>query len=401
MNSASPCELEALGLVTALGSGLERNLPRLIAGDTDGLVSQSGLLPDRDLLVGAVTDALPQVPDELSAHRCRNNQLALRALAQMRPAVDAAIARFGPARVAVVAATSTSGSAETAAAVREKIETGQLPRAFHYAQFEHGGLASFLAAYTGAGGPAYTVSTACSSSAKALVSARSLLRLGICDAVIAGGIDTLTPLTACGFTALEAISPQRSNPFSRNRRGLNLGEAAALFLLTRGTGGIQLRGGGESSDHHHMSAPDPSGGGAENAMRAALLDAQARADEILYLNLHGTGTPLNDAMESRAVEHVLGLQVPCSSTKPLIGHTLGAAGAVEIAFCWMLLESERRGEIALPPHVFDGERDSELPAIRLVGRGESVRVRGRRLLMSSAFGFGGNNCTVVLERMGA
>ena len=398
MNSANPCALEAVGLVTALGSSLESNLTGLITGDTSGLVSRAGLLPDRELLVGAVTDVLPPIAIEFARDRCRNNQLALLALWHIRSAVDAALARFGPERIAVVVATSTSGTAETGLAVKQKLANGRLPREFHYAQFEHGGLARFLAAVVGAEGPAYTVSTACSSSAKALVSARSLLRLGVCDAVIAGGVDSLCALTACGFTALEAIAPERSNPFSANRRGLNLGEAAALFLLTRASDGIQLRGAGESSDHHHMSAPDPSGAGAERAMRAALLDAQASSDEILYLNLHGTGTPLNDAMESKAVERVLGLEVPCSSTKPLTGHTLGAAGAMELGFCWLLLTSEQRSEMALPPHIFDGERDRELPAIKLWAPGAALGVRGRRLMMSNAFGFGGNNCTVILER---
>jgi 3-oxoacyl-[acyl-carrier-protein] synthase-1 len=401
MSLGRTCELEAVGLASALGAGVARNYARAVAGDTSGLVPRAGLLTGRDLLVGAVTEPLPELAAEHARWSCRNNRLALLALNQVRHAVDSALSRFGPERVAVVAGTSTSGIAETGAAVRQWVERQSLPRGFHYAQFEHGGLASYLAAASGAAGPAYTVSTACSSSAKALLSARSLLGVGLCDAVIAGGIDTLAPLTAEGFSALEAIAPQRTNPFSKNRRGLNLGEAAALFVLTRGKGGIQLRGGGESSDHHHMSAPDPTGGGAERALRAALADADARADEVLYLNLHGTGTPLNDAMESRAVDRVLGRGVPCSSTKPLTGHTLGAAGALEIALCWLVLEHEHRGELALPPHVYDGERDPELAPIRLVQDGERVVARGRRLAMSSAFGFGGNNCTVVLERLGA
>lgn len=401
MTHARPCELEAVGIVTALGAGVARNYARMIAGDVSGVVPRPGFVPGAELLVGEIRDALPELPEVHAGFRCRNNRLALLALNQIRHAVDAALWRFGPERVGVVVGTSTSGIAETGEAVRQLLERGALPASFHYGQFEHGGLSTYLALASGAAGPAYTVSTACSSSAKALVSARSLLTLGVCDAVIAGGIDTLAPLTAAGFGALEAISPARSNPFSKNRRGLNLGEAAALFLVSRGPGGIQLRGAGESSDRHHMSAPDPTGGGAERAMRAALEDADARGDEILYLNLHGTGTPLNDAMESRAVERVLGLDVPCSSTKPLTGHTLGAAGAAEIAFAWLILEHERRGEFALAPHVFDGERDPELAPIRLAGPGESVLARGRRLVMSNAFGFGGNNCSVVLERMGA
>jgi len=401
MTLARPCELETVGLVTALGAGVGRNYARMIAGDVSGIVPRSGLVPRAELLVGEIREALPELAETHAGFRCRNNRLALAALNQIRHAVDAALWRYGPERVGVVVGTSTSGIAETGDAVRQQIERRSLPAGFHYQQFQHGGLASYLALSSGAAGPAYTVSTACSSSAKALVSARSLLALDICDAVIAGGIDTLAPLTAAGFGALEAISPARSNPFSRNRRGLNIGEAAALFLVSRGPSGIQLRGAGESSDHHHMSAPDPSGGGAERAMRRALEDAGARGEEILYLNLHGTGTPLNDAMESRAVERALGHDVPCSSTKPLTGHTLGAAGAAEIAFAWLILEHERRGELALAPHVFDRERDPELAPIRLVEPGENVLPRGRRLVMSNAFGFGGNNCSVVLERMGA
>jgi 3-oxoacyl-[acyl-carrier-protein] synthase-1 len=205
-------------------------------------------------------------------------------------------------------------------------------------------------------------------------------------------------MTARGFFALEAVAMDRTNPMSRNRRGLNLGEAAVLFVMARERGGIQLAGGGESSDAHHMSAPSPDGSGAEAAMRAALAQAGARADEILYVNLHGTGTPLNDSSESAAVHRVFGADVPCSSTKPRVGHTLGAAGALEAAFCAMTLESERDGELALPPHDWDRERDPELAPLRLAGPGETARARGRRLALSNGFGFGGNNCTLVLER---
>lgn len=394
-----PCSLEALGVVCALGTSVDEVLPRLVEGDSGRLVSRSGLLPDRSLLVGAVQSAPPEIRSELARFACRNNALASMALSQIRGEVEAAIGRFGPARIGVVVASSTSGVAEAGDAVGAMLRSGRLTDSFHYVQLEHGGLAAFLAVCLGAGGPAYTVSTACSSSAKALVSARSLLRLGICDAVIAGGVDSLCPLTARGFTALEAIAPERSNPFSRNRRGLNLGEAASLFLLTRKPGGIQLRGVGEACDHYHMSAPDPEGLGAERAMRSAMQDARAEAGEVQYVNLHGTGTPLNDAMESRAVARVLGVDVPCSSTKPLTGHTLGAAGALEIAFCWMLLNEKGHGEIRLPAHVWDGLRDPELAPIHLVEHGETAGASARHLVMSNAFGFGGNNCTVILERL--
>src|SRR5262249_48397823 len=153
-----------------------------------------------------------------------------------------------------------------------------------------------------------------------------------------------------------------------------------------------------SSEAHHMSAPDPSGAGAEAAMREALADAGLSPDAIAYLNLHGTGTPLNDKMECLAVERVFGTSLPVSSTKPLVGHTLGAAGALEAAFCWLMLERSRGGLLELPPHCWDGVRDPELPALPFVEKGASVRPGPVLRAMTNSFGFGGNNCTLVLER---
>ena len=185
---------------------------------------------------------------------------------------------------------------------------------------------------------------------------------------------------------------------SRNRRGLTLGEGAALFLLTRDGAGIELLGVGESSDAYHMSAPDPDGRGAESAMRSALEDARLAPEDVCYLNLHGTGTPQNDAMESRAVVRVFGEALPCSSTKPLVGHALGAASALEAAFCWLALERVRDGWLTLPPHVFDGERDPELPSLHLVGVSEAIPVGPHVVVASNSFGFGGSNCTLLLGR---
>jgi 3-oxoacyl-[acyl-carrier-protein] synthase-1 len=203
-------------------------------------------------------------------------------------------------------------------------------------------------------------------------------------------------LTANGFTALQAVSDCPSNPFSANRSGFNLGEAAALFLLTGAPDGIQLLGVGESTDAHHMSAPHPEGIGAEVAMRAALEDAALVPDRIAYLNLHGTGTPLNDAMESKAVARVFDSSPPSSSTKPVFGHTLGASGALELAVCWLMLQARSDDEMLLPPHCWDGVPDPEIPPLRLVGRGERVPAAKPVALMSNSFGFGGNNCTLIV-----
>jgi 3-oxoacyl-[acyl-carrier-protein] synthase-1 len=382
----------------ALGTGLAEIWPRLVEGDRSGLARRDDLVPGQTGWYAPARGELPEMPAALAEYRCRNNQLALSALEQIRAPVDAAIAEFGAERVGVVVGSSTSGFSRAEEAFRERARTGELPPWFSLAQIEFGGLAEFVARAAGAEGPRQAPSTACSTGAKALLSARGLLDLGFCDAVIAGAVDTLCRLTANGFAALHAVAPRPTNPMSVNRDGLTLGEGAALFLVTRDADGIQLLGGGESSDAHHMSAPHPEGRGAERCMRAALADAGLEAAEIAYLNLHGTGTPQNDAMESAAVARVLGTSVPCSSTKPLVGHSLGASGAIEAGFCWLILDRRDRpdGALRLPPHCFDGERDPALAPLALVSAGERVRVRPPAALMTNSFGFGGSNCALVL-----
>jgi 3-oxoacyl-[acyl-carrier-protein] synthase-1 len=393
-----PCRLSALGVVNALGVGADEVWSRLLDGEPSRLVDRDDLAPERVLHVGAVNDPLPRVPARLAKYDCRNNAMVLAALAQIELPIARAIREHGAERVGVVMGTSTSGVGDAEAAIRHEVESGGLTPTFDYAQLEFGGLAFFAAEYLGVRGPAYSLSTACSSGARALASARSLLALGVCDAVVAGAADTLCGLTATGFTALSAVCDGVTNPCSKNRAGLTLGEGAAVFLVEPGPGGVQLYGVGESSEAHHMSAPDPSGAGAEAAMRGALADAGLAADAIAYLNLHGTGTPLNDAMECLAVERVFGRALPVSSTKPLVGHTLGAAGAIEAAFCWLVLDRCASGSLLLPPHWWDGERDPELPALHLVPKGETAAAGTAPRVMTNSFGFGGNNCTLVLGR---
>jgi 3-oxoacyl-[acyl-carrier-protein] synthase-1 len=280
------------------------------------------------------------------------------------------------------------------AAIRHRERTGHLAKEFEYDQFEFGGTAGFVAHLLEIGGPAYTISTACSSSARALASARGLIDLGICDAVITGASDSVCGLTSNGFSALQVVSDEIVNPCSVNRSGLTLGEGSAVFLAVRGRGGVELLGVGESSEAYHMSAPDPSGEGAERAMRGALLDAGLAPEEIAYLNLHGTGTTLNDAMECAAIARVFEEPPPCSSTKPMVGHTLGAAGAMEAGFCWLMLRDASDGKMKLPPHAYDGQPDPALPQIALTGIGAQAPVGP---VMSNSFGFGGNNCTLILS----
>lgn len=386
--------LSSLGMVNALGDDLDVVWRRLSAGD-GGLVEDDALWPGRRVRVGRVTAALPALPDDLSDYECRNNRLAQSALRGIEPSVHAAVRRFGKDRVGVVAGSSTSGVGETETAFGIWRRTGALPADFRYVKHELGGLAEFVARALKVGGPRYTVSTACSSGAKVFAAGRALIRMGVCDAVVVGGADSLCSLTVRGFGALESLSDDVCQPLSRNRKGLNIGEGAAFFLMERGTAGVSLLGVGESSDAHHMSAPEPEGMGAQAAMEAALRDAACGPADVAYVNLHGTATPHNDRMESLAVHRVLP-GVPVSSSKPLTGHALGAAGALEVAFCWMALSRAEGGRAPLIPHLWDGVRDEALPALPVALSGDRTKVGQRLVFLSNSFGFGGNNCAVLL-----
>ncbi|MDP3979090.1 MAG: beta-ketoacyl-[acyl-carrier-protein] synthase family protein [Pseudomonas sp.] len=399
-----PGYLNALGLICALGQGKQAVADALFAGDASGMRAQDGWVSGRSLTVGAVTAELPPLPSAMQASFSRNNQLLLAAALQIEPQIRAVIDQYGGARVGVVLGTSTSGIHEASQAIARFVHEGVLPADYRYAQQEIAAPATFLAEWLGLSGPAYCLSTACTSSARALLSAQRLLQQGICDAVLCGGVDSLCRLTLNGFTALEAVAAERCNPFSLNRRGINIGEAAALFVMTRtppsqaaaaGTERpIALLGGGASSDAHHISAPHPEGLGAQQAMRKALAAAGVSAEEIDYLNLHGTATQHNDAMESLAVQAVFPHGVPCSSSKPLSGHTLGAAGALEAAFCWLTLSAHNRDR-RLPPHLWDGQADPQLPRLQLVDGQVAVARRPHRL-MSNSFAFGGSNLSLIL-----
>ncbi|MEZ3134652.1 beta-ketoacyl-[acyl-carrier-protein] synthase family protein [Stutzerimonas kunmingensis] len=390
--------LNALGVICALGSGKAEVAERLFAGDTSGMQVHPQPVAGRRLPVGAARCALPALPCDDPRHATRNNQLLLAAALEIESDIQTAISRYGQNRIGVVLGTSTTGIQEAAQGIAGLLHDGAFPPGYHYAHQELAAPASFLGEWLQLAGPCYSISTACTSSARALLSAKRLLDAGLCDAVLCGGVDSLSDLTLQGFSALEATSETLCNPFSRNHNGINIGEAAVLFLMTRDTDGeadIALLGGGASSDAHHISAPDPDGRGALSAMRQALARANCTPEQIAYLNLHGTATPHNDAMESVAVAALFPHGVPCSSSKPLTGHTLGAAGALEAAFCWLSLSPLNPGQ-QLPPHRWDGEPDPALPALLLVAAGTRMNPTRPRRMMSNSFAFGGNNISLIL-----
>lgn len=385
------CYIAAYGLISALGEGRDASAEALLAWQAEGSTPltrhNQTLLDGRLTPVGRVEGALPEIPAAFASYASRNNRLLLAALAQIRPALDKALAEFGPARVGLVLGTSTAGIGEAELAIAAARRGEAIPPAFDYRQQELGSPSEFLARYLGLEGPAYTISTACSSSARAFISGQRMLAAGLVDAVIVGGADSLCGLTINGFDSLESLSGTLCQPFDNGRQGINIGEGAALFLLSKQPAPLALLGAGESSDAWHISAPHPDGVGAEAAMQMALAQAGIAPDQVGYINLHGTATRLNDAMESQAVHRLFGDKVPCSSTKPLTGHTLGAAGAIEAALACLLLER------ALPlPIQRVTTADPALAPIRLVSG--ATRLAAPRIL-SNSFAFGGNNVSLL------
>jgi 3-oxoacyl-[acyl-carrier-protein] synthase II len=262
--------------------------------------------------------------------------------------------------------------------------------------------ADAIAAVFACNGPRLTVSTACSSGANALGIASDWIRQGRAAAVLCGGTDSLCRMTYSGFNALQALDARPCRPFDVDRAGLSLGEGAAMMVLEdeaharrRGARVLgELVGYGVSGDAHHLTQPRPDGAGAVLAMRRALENAAVNADEIDYINAHGTGTPLNDVIETRAVKALFGgraYRIPISSTKSAIGHTLGAAGALEAVASLLAL---RAGFV--PPTVTLENPDPECDLDYVPKRARAAELR---TVLSNSYGFGGNNTSLVLRRV--
>ncbi|EMJ2324390.1 beta-ketoacyl-[acyl-carrier-protein] synthase family protein [Salmonella enterica] len=385
--------ISAIGMINALGNKVAEVAANLTRGVSPGMRPRAGwLLGFPEAVLGGVDAELPPIPDSFSAHRTRNNQLLLAALAQIQPQVDEAIARYGRDRIAVVMGTSTSGLNEGDAHVNLSLNQQPSPH-WQYPQQELGDPSRFLNRWLGLAGPAFTLSTACSSSARAIISGRRLIEAGLADVAIVGGSDTLSRMPVNGFNSLESLSPTLCQPFGRDRSGITIGEGAALMVLTREPQPIALLGVGESSDAWHISAPHPHGEGAIRAITQALNDAGLQPDDVGYINLHGTATPLNDQIESRVVHDLFGERVPCSSTKHLTGHTLGAAGITEAAIATLILQMQ----LPLPPQDFNrGEIDPTLPACGVLREAQPL---ARPVILSNSFAFGGNNASILLGRV--
>jgi 3-oxoacyl-[acyl-carrier-protein] synthase I len=407
ISSGAPV-LSALGICCALGTSKQQVWQAAIAGSRAGMVWRDDLLlAGQPVVVGAVTESLPDFAPAFAAVYSRNNHLAYCAWLQIQAEVASARALYGADRIAVVIGSSTSGIAEGEQALELRLQQGEWPAGYDYQKQEMVAPANFIAQLSKVTGPAYVISTACSSSARALISARNLLRAGLADAVIVGGVDSLCRMTLQGFAALESIAAGYCQPFGAARDGINIGEGAALFLMEREPDVvdpsaietarnplIRLAGVGAAADAYHMSAPHPEGRGAETAIRQALTEAGLAASELGYINLHGTATPLNDAMESTVLERLGAAAVPASSSKSITGHTLGAAGAIEAGLCWLLLSDVNVFD-DLVPQVRDNAADLALPLLNFVQPGQRQVVSS---CLSNSFAFGGNNAAIVLTK---
>lgn len=393
MSPMTPLPITHFTATSALGCGLDAHVRALRSG-------RSGLAPchfetvDLPTWVGEV-EPLPPVPPALARYDCRNHRLAEAGLRAdgFDVAVSACIARCGASRVGLILGTSTSGILSTELAYRTREgSSGALPATFDYETTHNTfALAGYVRARLRIGGPAFVVSTACSSSAKVFAAAARWIAAGLVDAVVVGGVDSLCLTTLYGFHSLQLTARGPCRPFDADRDGISIGEAAAFALLEAAdaptaANAPRLLGYGESSDAHHMSAPHPEGLGAQLAMRAAIDRAGIAAGLIDYVNLHGTGTPSNDAAESVAVARAVGAGTPCSSTKGATGHTLGAAGALEAAICLLAI-----GHGFIPGGVNVARLDPKLE----VAYETRSRAAPVRIALSNSFGFGGSNCALL------
>lgn len=354
------------------------------------LTSRQDLLLEQACLVGAYKGELTSslFDSQLQRLDSRNLRLAITALQQIEDQVRAYTQQFPTHRLAIIMGTSTSGIAENEQPLQQYFSAPSVTP-ISYAKQEMDSLAQGLKQYLNWSGIAYTVSTACSSSAKAFAAGQRLLNADLADAVLVGGVDTLCKLTLNGFYSLDSLSRDICRPCGVNRDGINIGEAASLFLLSKDTAPVMLLGAGESMDAWHISAPHPEGRGAQQAMQQALQHAGVTAEQIDYLNLHGTATPQNDAMEIKAVRQIFGSNlVNLSSTKHQTGHCLGAAGALEAFICQQVLLDQSW----LPLHQ-SGEIDPDLADQQYIQKTEVTQPI--RYAMSNSFAFGGSNISLI------
>ncbi|AIL33270.1 beta-ketoacyl-ACP synthase [Basilea psittacipulmonis] len=382
-------------VISPLGRGLDEHIRRLLDDTKSPLSFSQDWIQDKNIMVGKAPYHQPFPDHTPDIHRTYNNQLLWNAVIDIKPEIDALIQEYESHRIGIVVGTTNTGIENNIKAF-DQYEQHQ--------SWEHSGYvhdfqllsspANFLSQMLEISGPSYVISTACTSSAKALISGKNLIESGICDAVICAGVDVLSRLSINGFHSLEALSKGQNLPFSKDRDGINIGEAAVVFILSKKSSGMALLGDGGSSDGYHMSSPCPQATGAILAIQEALNKGHLNPNDIAWINLHGTGTQLNDSMESHAIHEIFGDQIPCTSTKYQTGHTLGAAGALEAAFVWGVMDRTLNPEGKIPNHV-SCEYDPNIDQICLAHQ-HYLPSNQARIGLSASFAFGGSNAILII-----
>lgn len=384
--------IPAYTATSAIGHGIAAHIHAL-RQCTGGLRHNDFTRTPLDCWIGRVAGiGAVRLPAPLAALDCRNNRLAWLGLNQdgFLDRARIAIEHYGATRVALILGTSTASIGATEQGYRELDTAGHFPPALREPTLHNPhSLVHFVQRVLQVRGPCVTVSTACSSSAKVFAQAERMLRAGVVDAAIVGGVDSLCDSVLYGFNSLELISPEPCRPFDKARRGISIGEAAGFALLQTAQASDhapRLLGYGESSDAFHMSSPHPEGLGARLAIEAALSRAGLAAHDIDYINLHGTASQKNDEVEAALIATMFPAHTAASSTKGWTGHTLGAAGILEAVIALTALEHG-----FIPGILNSTDLDARCgPQIRLEN---STQTSSH--VLSNSFGFGGNNCVLA------
>ena len=362
-----------------LGIGIKDIYPKALSGDISCFTPLDYIIENRTLRTGMIDFEFSDINDKNYNLRC--NKFIIKTLNLLNNEINDLLNKYKRERIGIVAATTNSGVEEYEKTLNPK-------------HFELGNPALFTQNFLSLKGYCATVSTACSSGIKAFSLAKDLLDSNVMDSVIVVCVDSMAKVPLFGFSSLEVLSDNPSLPFSKNRAGMNIGEACAIFITEKDAGsGIEIMGIGESSDIYHPTTPDPNGIESIIAIKQALENAKITPEKVDYINAHGTGTIANDLMEANAIYEVFGNKVPVSSTKPLTGHCLGAAAGIEILLCCELLDNFS-GKFY--PNIYDNQFDNNLPNIKLVGQNDIYDKCN--ICMCNSFGFGGANAIMILGK---
>lgn len=401
MMNNSPIFLSKPGIFCAAGESIQALWDSVVNGNQDG-IKKVVAISGEEFFAARIDDN--KIKNSSGRFDMRIIRIEEQALNQISDIIEITKSKYGVDRIGVCVGSCDNGTEFSLAGHREYFADGVFNNDYSIEMQGADYVATFISEKYGITGPSCAFSTACSSSAGAIIKAAEMIKAGFVDAVVAGGVDIASDTTLLGFNSLGAISDEKTNPFSQNRHGITLGEGAAFFVLTKeflseNENEIKLLGWGESADAYHMTSPDPSGKGAESSMKKALDMSFLHPSDIDYINMHGTGTKFNDSMEAKAINIVFGdNKVPVSTTKAITGHTLGASASLELAICYEALVKNKgkNNNIELPLQVWDGEQDANLPELNIIdGRNKSIK-KEIKTCLSNSFAFGGANASLVI-----